>query len=318
MEELFTIHGSVPVFLRRDALDLGYRDRDLREGLRSGLLQRVRHGAYVPAATWNDADSEQRHRLHAQAVLLSHDSPLALSHVTAAAHHGLRMYEPDLRRVHVVALGPAPARSCSDIVYHRIDRDFDQDLIEIDGVPVVPAPEAALQAASLTDVAHGLVILDSALHLKLASLDDLHRHFERHTGSPATQRLRLTLRLTKYGSESAGESLGRHLMWSHHLPEPTLQYEVFDATGTLIGTADWGWPDYGLLGEFDGKTKYGDLVPNGMTPSDVLVREKLREDRMREATGWPMLRLVWRDLYTPDRTVQRIQDALARGRRLVG
>ena len=94
-------------------------------------------------------------------------------------------------------------------------------------------------------------------------------------------------------------------MWTQHLPEPVLQFEVYDENGNLIGVTDFAWPDYGLLGEFDGKIKYGRLLKDGETTSDVVVREKEREDRIREITRWMMIRYVWRDLYQPMTTAAR-------------
>ena len=94
-------------------------------------------------------------------------------------------------------------------------------------------------------------------------------------------------------------------MWTQHLPEPQLQFKVYDELGNLIGITDFAWPEFGLLGEFDGKIKYGRLLKKGETASDAVVREKEREDRIREITRWLMIRYVWRDLYRPEATAAR-------------
>ena len=54
-------------------------------------------------------------------------------------------------------------------------------------------------------------------------------------------------------------------MWTQHLPEPQLQFKVYDEVGNLIGITDFAWPEFGLLGEFDGKIKYGRLLKDGET-----------------------------------------------------
>ena len=102
------------------------------------------------------------------------------------------------------------------------------------------------------------------------------------------------------------------LMWKYHLPEPQLQVEVIDElTGVLLGTTDFGWPEHRLLGEFDGKIKYGRLLKPGQSPGDVVFNEKRREDRIRESTGWSMIRFVWDDIvYQEARTVERLRRAL--------
>jgi hypothetical protein len=101
------------------------------------------------------------------------------------------------------------------------------------------------------------------------------------------------------------------------LPEPVLQFEVRDAAGTFVGRTDFAWPEYGLLGEFDGFSKYGRLRRPGETVEEAVVREKTREDLLREVTGWLMIRLIWRELFTPDATAARLRAQLLRGRKLV-
>ena len=92
-----------------------------------------------------------------------------------------------------------------------------------------------------------------------------------------------------------------------------VQYEVRSADGALLGTTDWGWPEHGLLGEFDGKIKYGRLLRDGEEPGDAVFREKVREDAVRDASGCRMVRFVWRDLYRDVETAARIRRNL-RGR----
>ncbi len=42
------------------------------------------------------------------------------------------------------------------------------------------------------------------------------------------------------------------------------------------------------------------------------MREKAREDLIRELTGWTVIRLTWRDLDLPVHTADRIRRAFAR------
>jgi hypothetical protein len=46
MDQLSNPHG-IGLFLRREPLDFGYRDRDLVEARCAGVLVRVRPGAYL-------------------------------------------------------------------------------------------------------------------------------------------------------------------------------------------------------------------------------------------------------------------------------
>ena len=60
--------------------------------------------------------------------------------------------------------------------------------------------------------------------------------------------------------------------------------------------ADFGWPERGVVGEFDGLVKYGrgrTTVDEDM--ADVVWREKQREDRIRE-TGLGVVRWTWPEI----------------------
>jgi hypothetical protein len=86
-------------------------------------------------------------------------------------------------------------------------------------------------------------------------------------------------------------------MFLLNLPRPDLQVELEDDEG-LIGIADFGWP--GVIGEFDGRTKYG-VTPGSdpTTAAQVLWQEKVREDRIRRQAR--LARWTWSDAMVPSR-----------------
>lgn len=316
MDDIFTLHPD-SVFLRREALAHGYDDRDLRAARRDGAIVRIRYGAYARTDRWEAADDRDKHLMRASAVLLSHDSELALSHTTAAVAHGLRLYQPDLDRIHVTTRTGNIGRTDRDLVYHQGACD-DGDLRMVGHLPVVDPVRAGLEAASLGTVAQGVVVLDSVVHLEHAGLEEIQeRYREVFTGLPHARKLQVTVRLVRAGSESVAESLGRHMMWTQHVPEPVLQFEVRDEYGNLIGRTDYAWPEYGVLGEMDGKEKYQRWLRPGETAAEAVVREKTREDQLRERTGWLMIRLIWREIFQPGLTGARIREQLRRGQRLI-
>ena len=312
MDELSQLHPH-GVFLRREALDFGYRDWDLCDARKSGVITRIRHGAYVPTATWQHLDPVGRHRLLAQAVCLTHENRVALCHVSGAVEHGLRLWEADLSRVHVVRLDGASGGRERDVIYHQ--GEWTPDDIYASGELLVVDPQrCALETASLGTVESGLVTLDSVLDLGLGTVESLWSTYTtRMRRSPRSAKLQITLRLVRPGSQSVGESRARCMFWQQHLPEPVLQFEVYDATGNLVGTTDFAWPDHRLLGEFDGKVKYGRLLKPGEDPGDAVFREKTREDRLREATQWGFIRLVWADLYNPRGSAERVRRMMRLG-----
>jgi len=304
------------VFSRREAIDHGFSDENLTAAVRAGVLVRIRQGAYTTRENWDPARPAVRHQMLAHAVLRAHTTPLALSHTSAAVEHGLRLHRPDLSKVHVTCLDARLGRTTRDVVYHHTPV-VDSDLAMVDGVLVIEPVRAAVETAMVADVPSGLVVLDSVIDLGRGDLDAIRRKYDELSTWPKARHLQITVRLVRPGANSVGESLSRHLFWTHHIPAPVLQFEVRDEDGNVVGCTDFAWPEYGLMGEFDGKVKYGRLLKPGESPSDAVFREKIREDRIRELTGWLMIRLVWTHLYEPRRTAERIFAQLERGRRLM-
>ena len=87
---------------------------------------------------------------------------------------------------------------------------------------------------------------------------------------------------------------------------------VFAPDGRFVGRSDFGWPDFGVLGEFDGKAKYGELLRRpGQSAEEVLIAaENRREDRLREL-GWMVIRWMWQDLTRPEALIGGLRRALA-------
>jgi hypothetical protein len=147
-----------------------------------------------------------------------------------------------------------------------------------------------------------VVLSDAALRAGLVDQDELIAaadRFKHWQGSPAA---RAATRFADGRSESVGESRLRVLMANEGLPAPTLQAEIRDSGGPLLGRVDF-LLDGVLIVEFDGAQKYSDDAKR------VIVAEKWREDRIREL-GYSFVRVGWADLAHPARTADRIRRAL--------
>lgn len=130
----------------------------------------------------------------------------------------------------------------------------------------------------------------------------------RRTGIGTARR---TIAMLDPRSDSVGESSSRVVFRDHGLPNPEPQFEIVD--GDFVARVDFAWPDLRTIGEYDGKIKYGELVPEGRTPADVLWDDKAREDRLR-ALGWQVVRWLWTDLLSPTALIRRLRAAFERGR----
>ena len=305
LRSIATTHG---VFLRSEAIAHGYDDRTLARARHAAVLVRVRHGAYTFAELWHDADDIGRLRIHAQAVTRSYRDRVVLSHTTAAALHGFDTWAVDPSPIHLTRADAGASRREPDVIHHR-GRLSTSDVVERDGLLLTNPARSVVDAATLLPVESGLVIADSALRSGSVSKEEIVDLTESRERWPGTQHLGLVHRLAD-GRKSVGETRSRYLFWSQGLPLPQLQYPVLDHRGHVAGITDFAWPEAGLLGEFDGRVKYGRLLRAGELPGDAVFREKQREDLLRELTGWRMIRLTWVDLGRPTETALRIRRLL--------
>ncbi|MBA3529619.1 MAG: type IV toxin-antitoxin system AbiEi family antitoxin domain-containing protein [Propionibacteriaceae bacterium] len=273
-------------FTRAEALDCGWLDRDLAAATRAGVIRRLRHGAYSPAETYDAADEIARHVLLARAALRSQRGPVALTGISAAAVHGLTLYRQDLSTVHLVRLDRGSPRHEVGTKHHRLSVDLSGEVEQCQGIPVVSMARSAWEVASMSPLESGVVTADSALRARPGLMPQLREVAVSFEQRPGSRGARIVMRLANGGSESAGESLSRVLFYRRGIPMPELQREVHDLNGRLLGIADFYWPEFSHLGEFDGKVKYGRLLRPGETAGDAVFREKRREDQMKGLPTW--------------------------------
>ncbi|MDF1602576.1 type IV toxin-antitoxin system AbiEi family antitoxin domain-containing protein [Nocardioides sp. YIM 152315] len=311
MDPLRLLVTAQGFFTRAEARAVGYGDRDVARAMRSRTWHRIRRGYYTFLDEWTGLDPVGRHAATARAVAHSLGDAVALSHVSGLVVHGADIWGCDLSRIHVTRLDGGAGRVEGDVVHHE-GRCIEGDVVESGGLSVLLPERCAIETASRTTNEVALVIFDGVLRAGHVDHDGLFRRFELMEHWPYTQHLHVPVRMADARAASVGESRGRWLFRCCGLPAPVLQYDVRSASGALLGTSDWAWPDHGLLGEFDGKVKYGRLLKPGETAADAVFREKVREDQLREATGMSMVRLVWRDYDAPQATGERVRSRLRR------
>ncbi len=83
-----------------------------------------------------------------------------------------------------------------------------------------------------------------------------------------------------------------------------------DADGRVVARVDFAWPELKVFLEFDGRIKYEKLLREGERPSDVVIREKQREELVCRLTGWRCIRVTWDDLASPGRLAAKIRAVL--------
>ena len=306
MDHLRILAETEGFFSRQDALDSGYNDNAIMRAVRSDLWTRIRTGSYTFSDLWLNWDEFERHRATARAVVRKLGNSVALSHTSAAIELGLTVWDADLSLVHVTRLDGGAGRTEAGVQHHE-GLCLDVDLVERNGFRTVNHARAGLEHASLVSTESAVMTLDAGLHEAHFSDDDMQEAFALMQSWPGIQRLQIAVRFADGRAESVGESRSRWLCYKHGLPTPELQFEVYDERGRLVGRTDFAWPEHRLLGEFDGKIKYGRLLKPGEEPGDVVLREKRREDLLREILQWAVVRIMWADLYRSTETAARIR-----------
>jgi hypothetical protein len=293
------------VFLRSDALASGISDGQISRLVRGGEWHRIRHGAYVAGELWEQASPETRHALTARAVLLRCRTGAVLSHVSALPEYAAPTWGLDLGAVHLTRLDQRAGRKEAGVNQHR-GLLLPDDVRTIGDVEVTAPARTVLDVIPLAGCEPGLVVTCFFLHAGLTTVRDLQASYVQTQSTPHTLGTTIVLRLADDRFESVGETRTFFLCRRQGLPAPEPQWVVFDAGGREFARLDFAWPQFGVWLEFDGKEKYLRYLRENETVVDAVLREKQREDRIRELTGWQCIRITWADLYHPERTAARI------------
>lgn len=297
------------VRLARDLVSNGLTKFEISSELRRGNLLRVRRGAYT---SLDDSDPARSHRRLLDATLAQTHPGAVVSHASAAVLHGLPAPHSALERVHLTRdrHGGGQRRSWVQVHGHRLDP---ADVWTVDGVAVTSPARTVVDLACTLRVPDAVAIGDVALRQGLES-GDLLAVLERIGSRRGIASARRSVELIDGTSESYGESVSRVLLQEHGVVAPVPQVSVWDRRGTFVGRVDFAWPGLGVIGEFDGRVKYGRELEPDQDVAEVLWGEKRREDLLREL-GWLVVRWVWADLRHPQDWLERLARALERGHR---
>lgn len=303
-----------PVMHRSLLLKQGFTDAEIKTARGLGTWTRLHQGAYCATSSLAGLSREQQYRLRCIAV--ADRSPnLTLSHVSSAAMHGMPLWGISLDKVHLTRAGTGGGRATPGRIVHAGSLEGGQTHL-IGDTRVTSAARTLIDTACDASLLTTVIAADAALRNGLTTPAEVAAALTgtRHRrGAGAGRR---ALEFVDGRSESAGESYTRVIIHQGGLPAPELQIDILGPDGRFIGRADLGYPAFGVLIEFDGVIKYRRLLKPGQRAEDVVIAEKLREDRFRDL-GYVVVRIVWAELDHPDVVVARITAALDRGRQVV-
>ena len=297
------------VVLRREAIARGLNDKALHRLVRSGILIRLRQGIYAIRSIYLAADAATRHLMLCHGVMRLYGDHVALSHGSAAMAQGGPDWGLDLSDVHLTHLAGG-GRKLARIVHHHGGLRVG-DLRRQDGHWLTAPGRTVLDITAVAGAEVGLVQANHFLSRRLTSLDELHAIAAEERHWPRTLPHNLMLHLADPKVESVGESRSLFCFSGQGLPRPETQFEIRGGRGHLVARVDFAWPKLKVIVEFDGAEKYHRFRRPGETIEEMVMREKAREDLIREVTGWIVIRLTWADLAFPMATAQRIRRAMA-------
>lgn len=186
---------------------------------------------------------------------------------------------------------------------------FDDDLTQVDGLPVT-RPErsvcsAALRARSLESA---LQIIEMVVATDLVSVDELRPYAARLQGRPRTRRLNAALGVAEENVWSPMEVTMR-LRWAHRHPAPLLcNPPIFDLAGNHLFTPDLFDPGAGVAGEYDGVVH----------ETGTVRRRDLEKEELARLHGIELVSMISTDLTDTVSFERRLDAAHGRAARRTG
>ena len=206
MTDLLPLDQMVEVFLRSQALEAGYTDRDIGKLVRAGIWHRVRRGAYISGEVWTTLPPDEQHALRARAVILQARTDVVLSHVSALPEYGAPMWSMDLDQVHVTRRDLRAGRKERGVRQHQ-GVLLPADVEGRRGVEVTSGTRTAIDITTVASVEASLAVVNHLLHEEHTTPDALAERYASMAMHPFTLKTDLVLRLADERVESIGESL---------------------------------------------------------------------------------------------------------------
>ena len=270
----------------------------------------------MATAEWNGLDIDEQYRSRIQAAAASTDGSLVWSHESAAALWRLPNLYAWPSDIHTVVPDAAGGRSTRSLVRHTIG--FQPDIETIDGLDATAFARTVVDLARSLAFPQAVVFADAALRRTEHPIEgvpatklttrDLNAELALHFAGRGVAKAREVIAFADGRADRPGESISRVNMFLARLTPPQLQVPIRGASGRTWFVDFW-WPEFNVIGEFDGKAKYTDeKFLRGRTPAQAVYEEKLREDDLR-AAGHRMTRWPWDTAISMQRLRQHLLSA---------
>jgi hypothetical protein len=289
----------------------------LQRAIARGDVVRIGHGAYTTPSTLRArrATPQGRLRLASAAATLGTRRPAWASHQSSLALHGIPTGRSTPQRAVVTVddkRGVVHRRAAYDLWPAQLPT---WQRTSVEGVRVVTPARGVVDRCRHVPFVDRIIVGDAALHLGLATEAEIDEVLDFCSGWPGVRRARSAATYFDGKRESPLESLSFAVFVLHGLPLPRCQVPILDEWGDLIGIVDFYWPEFGVIGEADGKLKY-QRTPDGRDPKPTtLLDEKYRQELLEDHAV--VVRWDWSDATVAGGRplVRRIEKAFKRAAR---
>ncbi|WP_327042351.1 hypothetical protein OG400_07360 [Micromonospora ureilytica] len=284
---------------RAQALRAGFSRHDIDHLVAVGRWRPLARAVYLTHGRHGEAPAR---RCRIRAAVLSLGPAAHAVFGTAAELYGIAGL-PRRDEIHVALPGRAAklARVADPaIVLHQLEHPRGA-VVQVNGIaatePRLTVSEIILRERRYAAVA----VLDSALNRGLLTPDCLPTIPALIRGRRGAVAARGYLAEADGRAQSPLETRSRLRCVDGGVPPDTLQLEVRDDDGCLLGIGDLGWRGARLIAEADGRDAHG-------TPEAVYA-DRRRQNRLVNA-GWTILRFTWQDTLHPAYIPHTVRAAL--------
>ncbi len=297
------------VFTRREAVGVGYTERELKTRTgHGGAWVVVRRGCYAERTLWDSCGEDGRYLLQVRAAVLAMHTDAVPSHASAAAELGMPLRPRWRELVHVTRPGVTGSRTEGGVKHHLAGFG-EADLATVGDRRVTGLARTAVDIGRESGYEDGVIAADAALRLG-SSAGDLDRALGPMTFWPGVTQARAAVKVADGGAQNIGESLLRLMVLELDIGVPQTQFVVREG-------GRWAEVDVRVgrhLFEFDGRVKYVGREHGGVADrpvEEILWDEKKREDWLRRVHGgFGLSRVVWNEMFgqARRRTLRRMYD----------
>lgn len=294
-------HGLIS---RAQALDAGIATHDINYRLRTGKWKSVYPSVYL----LRGVPFSVRTRLKAALLYVGEDS--AISHRSAVTLLGLGHFPVSPVEISTATRG----KQAEGITIHVTSNLPRVDVTKIDGIEVTTVLRTLADLGAVIGPAEVEDCLDEALRRRLTSVQQLHRHLDRLSGSGRRGAGALRKLVKERGpgfipTESRLEARLFRILKKAQLPIPAKQVEVVEC-GAFLGRVDFAYPDARVALEADSYTYHS-------------LRRDWEADKRRRALlvshGWRVLETTWRGMVdNPQGLIDNVARALGHSRLFSG